>query len=148
MIYPDWQLWNYISLCVLSKILENIIFDQAQEYLTSNKILYGFQSGFRQRFSTDTCLIHLSNSCPSVSGIVFWTVVLCLWPGTTVQNTIPSTSGQQFDCSQITYEITLLPLWVNQLFSILRILIHKHQFKTLSPPPRANSLTVPKSHMK
>jgi len=26
-----------------------------------------------------------------------------------VQNTIPSTSGQLFDCSQITYEITLLP---------------------------------------
>jgi len=43
-------------LCVLSKILEKIIFDQAQEYLTSNKLLYEFQSGFRQRFSTDTYL--------------------------------------------------------------------------------------------
>jgi len=28
-------------------------------------------------------------------------------PRATVQNTIPSTSGQQFDCSPITYEITV-----------------------------------------
>ena len=48
-------------LCVLFKILEKIIIDQAQEYLTSNKLLYGLQSGLRQRFSIDTCLIHLSD---------------------------------------------------------------------------------------
>jgi len=48
-------------LCVLSKFLEKIIFDQTQEYLTSNKLLYEFQSGFRQRFSTDNCLIHSSD---------------------------------------------------------------------------------------
>ena len=48
-------------LCVLSKVLEKVIFDQAQEYLTDNKLLYEFQSGFRQRFSTDTCLMHLSD---------------------------------------------------------------------------------------
>jgi len=48
-------------LCDLSKILEQVIFDKAQEYLTSNKLLYEFQSGFRHRLSTDTCLIHLSD---------------------------------------------------------------------------------------
>ena len=48
-------------LYVLSKTLEKIIFYQAQDYLTSNELLYEFQSVFRQRFSTDTCLIHLSD---------------------------------------------------------------------------------------
>jgi len=48
-------------LCVLSKILEKIIFDQAQDFLTSHKLPYEFQSGFRQSFSIGTCLIHLSD---------------------------------------------------------------------------------------
>jgi len=58
------EVGNYrpvLILCVLSKFLEKIIFDQAQEYLTSNKLLFELKSGFRQRFSTDACLIHLSD---------------------------------------------------------------------------------------
>jgi len=51
-----------------------------------------------------------------------YTVIL---PRATVQNAIPSTSGQLFDCSKITYEITaLLPDQLkkkgrNQLFLLV-----------------------------
>lgn len=48
-------------LCVVSKIIERIIYDQLESYLTSNNLLYEYQSGFRRGFSTDTCLIHLSD---------------------------------------------------------------------------------------
>jgi len=48
-------------LSVISKALEKVIFDQVEEYLSSNNLLYDFQSGFRKGFSTDTCLIHLSD---------------------------------------------------------------------------------------
>jgi hypothetical protein len=48
-------------LSVVSKVLEKVIFDQVQEYLLCNNLLYDFQSGFRQGFSTDTALIHLSD---------------------------------------------------------------------------------------
>jgi len=48
-----------------------------------------------------------------VWGIVFLTVALGLWPRATAQNIIPSTLGQQFDCSQITYETTVYCFPVN-----------------------------------
>ena len=48
-------------LCSLSKILERVIYNQLEEYLVSNNLLYNFQSGFRSNFSTDTCLIHLTD---------------------------------------------------------------------------------------
>ena len=50
---------NYrpISLLpLLSKIFEKIIHSQTQSYLDENNILYKYQSGFRARHSTDTCL--------------------------------------------------------------------------------------------
>jgi hypothetical protein len=43
-----------------------------------------------------------------VEGIVFWIVARGHRPRATVQNTIPDTEGQPIDCSQITYEITVL----------------------------------------
>ena len=46
-------------LCTLSKILEKSIFNQMNEFLVKNNILYDFQSGFRGSYSTDTCLINL-----------------------------------------------------------------------------------------
>ena len=46
-------------LCTLSKILERAIYNQINQYLTVNDILYEFQSGFRGSYSTDTCLINL-----------------------------------------------------------------------------------------
>ena len=55
---------NYrpISLLALtSKIIEKVIHDQTQAYLDENKILCRFQSGFRKHFSTDLCLLYLTN---------------------------------------------------------------------------------------
>ena len=53
---------NYRPVCILSivsKILERSIFFQLNEFLKKNNLLYEYQSGFRGRYSTDTCLIHL-----------------------------------------------------------------------------------------
>ena len=55
---------NYrpISLLPLvSKIFEKIIHIQTQNFLDVNKILYKFQSGFRQNHSTDTSLSYLND---------------------------------------------------------------------------------------
>ena len=48
-------------LSVISKIFERIVYDQLEKYLKNESLLYEFQSGFRPSFSTDTCLIHLSD---------------------------------------------------------------------------------------
>ena len=48
-------------LPLISKVLEKIIHDQTQEFLTNNKILYKYQSGFRPQHSTDFCLSFLNN---------------------------------------------------------------------------------------
>lgn len=48
-------------LSVMSKIIERIMFNQLEGYLKVNSLLYEFQSGFRPSYSTDTCLIHLSD---------------------------------------------------------------------------------------
>ena len=55
---------NYrpISLLpLLSKVFEKVILDQTEEFLSLNKILYHYQSGFRKNHSTDTCLSFLNN---------------------------------------------------------------------------------------
>ena len=48
-------------LPVISKILEKVIFDQLESYLKANNLTYQYQSGFRPSFSTDTCLIYLTD---------------------------------------------------------------------------------------
>lgn len=48
-------------LSVVSKIFERIMYDQLEKYIKDESLLYEFQSGFRPSFSTDTCLIHLSD---------------------------------------------------------------------------------------
>ena len=48
-------------LSVASKILERAVYVQLESHLRENNILYGFQSGFRGSFSTDTCLTHLTD---------------------------------------------------------------------------------------
>ena len=56
------QVENYrpISiLSVVSKVLEKAIYFQFEKYLKENNILYSYQSGFRKKHSTDTCLIDL-----------------------------------------------------------------------------------------
>ena len=49
-------------LPVMSKILERAVNDQLNCYLKKRNLLYDFQSGFRQGFSTETCLVNLSDS--------------------------------------------------------------------------------------
>ena len=48
-------------LSIISKVFDRVVYDQIQTYLDERKLLYNFQSGFRPRFSTDTCLIHHTN---------------------------------------------------------------------------------------
>ena len=55
---------NYrpISLLpLLSKVFEKVFLDQTEEFLSLNKILYDYQSGFRKNHSTDTCLSFLND---------------------------------------------------------------------------------------
>ena len=48
-------------LPILSKVLERAINNQLREFLETNKILFEFQSGFQGGYSTDTCLISLTD---------------------------------------------------------------------------------------
>jgi hypothetical protein len=46
-------------LSIVSKILERSMYKQLVEFLQENKMLYHLQSDFRQKYSTDTCLVYL-----------------------------------------------------------------------------------------
>ena len=46
-------------LSIVSKILERSVHTQLSEFLCEKNLLFEFQSGFRDKYSTDTCLIHL-----------------------------------------------------------------------------------------
>ena len=48
-------------LSIISKVFEKVVFNQLNNFLTEHKLLYTFQSGFRSSYSTDTCLIHLTD---------------------------------------------------------------------------------------
>ena len=48
-------------LSIISKVFERVVFDQVEAYLDQKRLLSKFQSGFRSRFSTDMCLIHLTD---------------------------------------------------------------------------------------
>jgi hypothetical protein len=48
-------------LCVVSKILERAVHGQIMEYLGKHNLLFDYQSGFRGQFSTDSCLINLTD---------------------------------------------------------------------------------------
>ena len=50
---------NYRSISLLplvSKVFERVVLDQTEEFLSFNKVLYDYQSGFRKHHLTDTCL--------------------------------------------------------------------------------------------
>ena len=44
-------------LNIVSKVLKKAVYTQFESHLVQNKLLYDYQSGFRQSFSTDSCLI-------------------------------------------------------------------------------------------
>ena len=48
-------------LSVISKIFEKLVFEQLSRYLTTNKILTDYQSGFRKGFSTCFSLLRTTN---------------------------------------------------------------------------------------
>ena len=55
---------NYRPISVLnsvSKLLEKCVYDQVQNYLSKHDVIYGYQSGFRPGFSTESCLMYLTD---------------------------------------------------------------------------------------
>ena len=46
-------------LSIVSKVYERIVYYKLINYIEVNDLLYTLQSGFRSKYSTDTCLIHL-----------------------------------------------------------------------------------------
>ena len=55
-------------LNVLSKVLERTVHKQMDEYLKKRNLLFSHQSGFRGGYSTDTCLVDMSNYVRSEMG--------------------------------------------------------------------------------
>ena len=55
---------NYIPIAVLSiisKLFEKIVFNLLNDFVMKHKLLYEFKSGLRSPYSTDTCVIHLTD---------------------------------------------------------------------------------------
>lgn len=46
-------------MSALSKVMEKIIYDQVEDYISKFNILYTFQSGFRRMHSTETTILFL-----------------------------------------------------------------------------------------
>ena len=46
---------------MLSKVFERVVLDQTEEFLSLDKILYYYQSGFRKNHTTDTCFSFLND---------------------------------------------------------------------------------------
>ena len=58
-------------LCVVFKILERAVYNQLEAYITKHNLIYEFKAGFRGNFSTDTCLIHLTDHIKKNTSKVF-----------------------------------------------------------------------------
>ena len=59
------QVSNYRPVSILnvvSKLLERAVYTQLEKYLKDNNILFNHQSGFRKAYSTETCLINLTDT--------------------------------------------------------------------------------------
>ena len=58
----DPQNYRPISLLpLISKVIEKVVHNQTQTFLDENNILYNSQSGFRKKYSTDSCLALLTD---------------------------------------------------------------------------------------
>ena len=72
---------NYRPISILnivSKILEKAIYNQLENHLIQNNLLFHYQSGFRQSFSIDSCLIHLLDYIKCQSSRGFYTGMVML----------------------------------------------------------------------
>ena len=59
---PDPKNHSPVSLLPLvSKVIEKVIHNQTKTFLNKNKILYKYQSGFWESFSTNSCLTLLTD---------------------------------------------------------------------------------------
>ena len=63
-------------LLLLSKVFERVALDQTEEFLSLDKILYDYQSGFTKNHSTDTCFSFLNDKILKGSDDGLWLV----WP--------------------------------------------------------------------
>ena len=65
-------------LSIVSKILEKSVYSQLEKFLIDNNLLYELQSGFRNSYSTDTCLIHLMDHIRNNSAKGLYTGMIML----------------------------------------------------------------------
>ena len=65
-------------LCTMSKILEKSVHCQIIKYLNENDLLYNYQSGFRESFSTETCLTWLTDYIREQSSKGYYTGMVML----------------------------------------------------------------------
>ena len=65
-------------LSIVSKILEKAVYQQVENYLLDKNLLFENQSGFRSGFSTDTCLISLTDHIKHQSDQGFYTGMILL----------------------------------------------------------------------
>ena len=65
-------------LCVLSKILEKIVFNQIMEFINSKNILDPLQSGFRKVHSTGTALLKIVEDIKIAKSEGFVTILVLL----------------------------------------------------------------------
>ena len=50
-----------LLLPLISNVIEKVVHDQTNEFLSANKILYSYQSGFRTNHATNLCLFFLTD---------------------------------------------------------------------------------------
>jgi len=65
-------------LCIVSKVLERCVYNQLESFLAKNNIIYQFQSGFRTNFSTESCLVHLTDFVKSQTAKGLYTGMIML----------------------------------------------------------------------
>jgi hypothetical protein len=65
-------------LSIVSKILERAVYSQLERFLVKQGLLYEFQSGFRCNYSTDSCLIHLTDHIKSQNSKGLYTGMIML----------------------------------------------------------------------
>ena len=57
------KVYRSISLLpLISKVIEKVVHNQTQNFLDTNMILYSYQSGLGKHYSTDTCLLYLTDN--------------------------------------------------------------------------------------